>query len=133
MVGPLYPRVLWYGKDSTGPESKISKHLTFSGLLERNVNLHPLLDRCPTRWGHSEREMTTAAYIIETTECAVGVVVLQDDGYRFFACNPQAQSLDGRIFKSPAQAEREARRLESARATRRAMMRACPPGIGCRK
>lgn len=33
--------------------------------------------------------MTTAsAFIIETTESAVGVVVLQDDGYRFFASNP---------------------------------------------
>jgi hypothetical protein len=69
--------------------------------------------------------MTTApAYIIETTESAAGVVVLQDDGYRFFACNPQAQSMDGRIFKSPAQAEREARRLESALAAKCAMMRA---------
>lgn len=69
--------------------------------------------------------MTTApAFIIETTKSAVGVVVLQEDGYRFFACNPQAQALDGRIFKSPAQAEREARRLESALAARRAMMRA---------
>ncbi|GEO35935.1 hypothetical protein GGE65_000221 [Skermanella aerolata] len=69
--------------------------------------------------------MTTAsAFIIETTESAVGVVVLQDDGYRFFASNPRAQSLDGRIFKSPAQAEREARRLESASAAGRALMRA---------
>jgi hypothetical protein len=68
--------------------------------------------------------MTTAkTFIIETTESAVGVV-LQDDGYRFFASNPKAQALDGRIFKSPAQAEREARRLESALAARRAMMRA---------
>jgi hypothetical protein len=69
--------------------------------------------------------MTTAkAFIIETTEAAVGVVILQDDGYRFFASNPKAQALDGRIFKSPAQAEREARRLESVLAARRAMMRA---------
>jgi hypothetical protein len=67
---------------------------------------------------------TAAAYIIETTESAVGVVVLQGDGYRFFASSPRVQSLDGRIFKSPAQAEREARRLDSAFATRRAMMRA---------
>ena len=67
---------------------------------------------------------TAAAFIIETTESAVGVVVLQDDGYRFFASSPRVQSLDGRIFKSPAQAEREARRLEIASATRRAMMRA---------
>ena len=69
--------------------------------------------------------MTTAkAFIIETTESAVGVVILQDDGYRFFASNPKVQALDGRIFKSPAQAEREARRLESALAPKRAMMRA---------
>jgi hypothetical protein len=93
--------------------------------LERNVNLHLLLDRSHPQWWHVEREMTTApAFIIEIAESAVGVVVLQDDGYRFFACNPQAQALDGRIFKSPAQAEREARRLESALAARRAMMRA---------
>jgi len=69
--------------------------------------------------------MTTApAFIIETPEAAVGVVVLQDNGYRFFATSPYARSLDGRVFRSPEQAEREARRLESARATRRAMMRA---------
>lgn len=67
---------------------------------------------------------TAAAFIIETTESAVGVVVLQDGGYRFFASCPRAQSLDGRIFKSPAQAEREARRLESASSAGRAMMRA---------
>jgi len=72
-----------------------------------------------------EHGMKTApAFIIETTESAVGVVILQDDGYRFFASNPRMQSLDGRIFKSPAQAEREARRLESASTTKRAMMRA---------
>ena len=67
---------------------------------------------------------TAAAFIIETNDSAVGVVVLQNDGYRFFASSPRVQSLDGRIFKSPAQAEREVRRLESASATRRAMMRA---------
>ena len=67
---------------------------------------------------------TAAAFIIETTESAVGVVVLQDGGYRFFASSPRVQSLDGRIFKSPAQAEREARRLETASAARGAMMRA---------
>jgi hypothetical protein len=68
--------------------------------------------------------ITAAAFIIETTESAVGIVVLQDGGYRFFASSPRVQSLDGRIFKSPTQAEREVRRLESASATRRAMMRA---------
>jgi hypothetical protein len=67
---------------------------------------------------------TAAAFIIETNDSAVGVVVLQADGYRFFASSPRVQALDGRIFKSPAQAEREARRLDSAFATRRAMMRA---------
>jgi len=67
---------------------------------------------------------TTPAFIIETAESVVGVVVLQDDGYRFFASNPRARELDGRIFKSPAQAEREARRLESALAAKRAMMQA---------
>ncbi|EWY42015.1 hypothetical protein N825_18935 [Skermanella stibiiresistens SB22] len=53
------------------------------------------------------------AFIIETADAAVGVVVLQDDGYRFFASTASARSLDGRVFKSPAQAEREVRRLES--------------------
>jgi hypothetical protein len=67
---------------------------------------------------------TAAAFIIETPESAVGIVVLQNGGYRFFASSPRVQSLDGRIFKSPAQAEREARRLESASAAGRAMMRA---------
>jgi hypothetical protein len=67
---------------------------------------------------------TAAAFIIETPESAVGIVVLQNGGYRFFASSPRVQSLDGRIFKSPAQAEREARRLESASVAGRAMMRA---------
>jgi hypothetical protein len=59
------------------------------------------------------------AYIIETAEIAVGVVVRQDNGYRFFASDRRAQPLDGRVFRSPAQAEREVRRLEAARANAR--------------
>ncbi|WP_158045441.1 hypothetical protein [Skermanella pratensis] len=67
---------------------------------------------------------TAPAFIIETAGTAVGVVVLQDGGYRFFASDAAARALDGRIFKSPAHAEREARRLETSLRSGRAMMRA---------
>ena len=69
--------------------------------------------------------MTTAsAFIIETADTAAGVVIRQDGGYRFFASSDVARSLDGRLFKSPAQAERAVRRLQQLERPVRPLMSA---------
>jgi hypothetical protein len=57
------------------------------------------------------------AYVIETAQAAVGVVVRQSDGYRFYAATGDARPLEGRVFRTPAHAERAARRLQAERAS----------------
>jgi hypothetical protein len=57
------------------------------------------------------------AYAIETsgTGTGAGVVVRERGGYRFYASNEMFVSLDGKVFRSPKDAERAADRLASAR------------------
>ncbi len=51
------------------------------------------------------------SYIIEVSSQAAGIVVRDREGYRFFASSRQFNSLEGRIFRNPREAERAARRL----------------------
>lgn len=56
------------------------------------------------------------AFVIETFDVAAGVVVRQENGYRFFAANGDFQSLDGSVFKSPKAAQRAAELMRQAAA-----------------
>jgi len=64
----------------------------------------------------SGRSAETEAFVIETDEAAAGVIVRQDDGYRFFASESQFQPLDGSVFKSPKAAQKAAELMSRAAA-----------------
>jgi len=48
------------------------------------------------------------SYIIEVKSRAVGIVVRDRSGFRFFAALPQFFRLEGRLFRSAREAERAA-------------------------
>jgi len=50
-------------------------------------------------------------YIIEVGSQAVGIVVRDPDGYRFFAANHRFNALEGELFRNAREAERAAIRL----------------------
>jgi hypothetical protein len=50
-------------------------------------------------------------FIIEINSQAVGIVVRNDDGYRFFAASHRFNALEGQLFRSANDAERAALRL----------------------
>jgi hypothetical protein len=56
------------------------------------------------------------AFVIETADIAAGVIVRQQEGYRFFAADQQFSLLDGSIFKSPKAAQRAADLMQRAAA-----------------
>ncbi len=64
----------------------------------------------------SNRSAEAQAFIIETDEAAAGVIVRQNDGYRFFASEPQFQPLDGSVFKNPKAAQKAAELMSRAAA-----------------
>jgi hypothetical protein len=49
------------------------------------------------------------AFTIEVAGEAVGIVVAQQRGFRFYASDSRFQSLDGQTFRTVAEAERAAR------------------------
>ena len=51
------------------------------------------------------------SYIIEVSSQAVGIVVRDAAGYRFFAASQPFYRLDGRLFRSARDAERAAAQL----------------------
>ena len=60
------------------------------------------------------------AFTIEVAGEAVGIVVAQKRGFRFYASDSRFQGLEGQTFRTVAEAERIARQTE----------RAAPPAIG---
>ena len=50
-------------------------------------------------------------YIIEVGSQAVGIVVCDPGGYRFFAATHRFNPLEGRLFRNAREAERTARVL----------------------
>jgi hypothetical protein len=50
-------------------------------------------------------------YIIEVASQAAGIVVRDQDGYRFFAATHRFNPLEGQLFRNAREAERAARRL----------------------
>jgi hypothetical protein len=65
----------------------------------------------PTR--RTERAMSDR-YIIEVGSEQAGIVVRDPCGFRFFTASSRFQSLEGRLFRSPREAERAATRLIEA-------------------
>lgn len=67
----------------------------------------------------------TKSYIIEVSSRPAGIVVRDDDGYRFFAAAHDFTPMEGRYFRSARDAERAAiqcdqdRRAGAAAARRR--------------
>ena len=55
------------------------------------------------------------SYIIEVSSEAAGIVVRDEDGYRFFAANRDFKSLEGCYFRSVREAERAASRFKLRR------------------
>jgi hypothetical protein len=50
-------------------------------------------------------------YIIEVRSEPAGIVVLNPDGYRFFAAYHRFNALEGQLFRNAREAERAATRL----------------------
>ena len=50
-------------------------------------------------------------FIIEISSQAAGIVVRDDDGYRFFAASHRFNAMEGQLFRSADEAERAALRL----------------------
>jgi len=50
-------------------------------------------------------------FIIEISSQAVGIVVRNDEGYRFFAASHRFNALEGQLFGSANDAERAALRI----------------------
>ena len=61
----------------------------------------------------AESEMSDS-YIIEVSSQAVGIVVRNPDGYRFFAASNRFNALEGQLFRNAREAERAAVRLANA-------------------
>ena len=55
-------------------------------------------------------------YMIEVDSESVGIVVRDCTGYRFFSATPKFAPLDGRLFRNPRDAEREAAKFAQRRA-----------------
>ncbi len=55
------------------------------------------------------------AYIIEVEDIAVGLVVRDRGGFRFFASDAACAALDSRMFRDARAAEREAERCVQKR------------------
>lgn len=51
------------------------------------------------------------SYIIEVGSQAAGIVVRDQEGYRFFAAAPRFNSMEGQLFRNARDAERAAIRL----------------------
>jgi len=60
-----------------------------------------------------------SAYIIEIAGTAAGIVAADRRGFRFHAAAGRFNALDGQSFRTPAEAERAARRLIHRRADAR--------------
>ncbi|GJD49594.1 hypothetical protein OPKNFCMD_2326 [Methylobacterium crusticola] len=60
-----------------------------------------------------------SARIVEVNETSAGIVVPEPDGFRFFAAHPDFHALEGRVFRSPRHATREASALQARRRGRR--------------
>jgi len=56
------------------------------------------------------------AFVIEAAHVAAGVIVRQQDGYRFFAADERFQRLDGSVFKTPKAAQQAADLMQRAAA-----------------
>ena len=57
-----------------------------------------------------------SAHVIEIGDIAAGIVVLEEDGFRFFAANRPFYPLEGAVFRTIDQATRAAReRLQRKR------------------
>lgn len=54
-------------------------------------------------------------YVIEISSGAVGVIVRERGGFRFFSSSRNFDALDGQSFSSPQQAEAAAMRLAAAK------------------
>ena len=67
----------------------------------------------------AESEMSDS-YIIEVSSQAVGIVVRNPDGYRFFAASHRFNPMEGQLFRNAREAERAARRLANGDLTRAA-------------
>lgn len=52
-----------------------------------------------------------SAYAIESDGAGAGIVIRQQGGFRFYASDERFTSLDGKMFRSPQEAERAAQRL----------------------
>ena len=56
------------------------------------------------------------AFVIEAGETAAGIVIRQQDGYRFFAADARFTLLDGSVFKTPKAAQKAAELMQRAAA-----------------
>jgi hypothetical protein len=50
-------------------------------------------------------------FIIEISSQAAGIVVRNDEGYRFFAASHRFNAMEGQLFRSANEAERAALRI----------------------
>jgi hypothetical protein len=50
-------------------------------------------------------------FIIEISSQAAGIVVRDDEGYRFFAASHRFNAMEGQLFRSADEAERAALRI----------------------
>ncbi|HVX75653.1 MAG TPA: hypothetical protein VHB49_05980 [Bradyrhizobium sp.] len=56
-------------------------------------------------------------YIIEVASQPAGIVVRNDEGYRFFAASHRFNRMEGQVFRNAREAERAARRLANGELT----------------
>ncbi len=63
-------------------------------------------------------------YIIELNDMAVGIVIGEATGYRFFASSQAFHPIEGRLFASPRAAEKAARALAGQ------LRKLTPPRVG---
>ncbi|RDJ21245.1 hypothetical protein DWF00_13050 [Bosea caraganae] len=60
------------------------------------------------------------ALVIEVASTTAGIVAGSERGFRFYSSTPEFEELDGRIFRSPAEATRAAILHSKARPSRKA-------------
>lgn len=60
------------------------------------------------------------ALVIEVADTTAGIVVSSERGFRLYSSLPAFDELDGRIFRSPAEATRAANAHRKARPGRKA-------------
>ena len=69
------------------------------------------------------------AHIVEVGDLTAGIVVLERDGFRFFASERAFDALEGTLFRTPAQATRAAK--DRLRARRSAAHQTHPEPTRC--